>query len=305
MEKTMKPLITAYLNHQTDKKIEGLFDLAIKYNLDCLSLNSFSGKPIIEMTETDIKKLIELSKEKKIKIGIIDPNIKSYDINSDQKHKEALDEFKHIVKFSDRVKSNVILYRLPHFDDVIQQFELLEKRIFDFLDFAVKYSKFLVMLPVFDYKINVFAYIIKKIKSPNLQFAFDPIDIISKNESTITAYRLMKGRIGIFYAHDANHDLKPELIGYGQTHITDLLKKLSRDRYMGYFVMDNKFYLDLFTEPTKKPTFFEKIFSNKQKVQERTLDLLSKRIFPNEETKNVTYDDILTNQINLIRLVFK
>jgi sugar phosphate isomerase/epimerase len=305
MEKIMKPLITAYLNHQSDKKIESLFESAIKYHLDCLSLNSFSGKPIIEMTETDIKKLIELSKEKKLKIGIIDPEIKSYDINSDQKHKDALDEFKHIVKFSDRVKSSTILYRLPKFDDVIQQYDLLEKRIIDFLDYAVKYNKVLVMTPVFDYKINVYAYIIKKIKSPHLQFAFDPIDIISKNESTITAYRLMKGRIGIFNAHDANHDLKPELIGYGQTHITDLLKKLSRDRYMGYFVMDNQFYLDLFTEPTKKPTFFEKIFTNKQKVQERTLDLLSKRIFPNEETKNVTYDDILINQINLIRLVFK
>jgi sugar phosphate isomerase/epimerase len=305
MEKIMKPLITAYLNHHSDQKIDALFDLAIKYNLDCLSLNACSGKPIIEMTETEIKKLIELTKEKKLKIGIIDPEIKSYDINSDQKHKEALDEFKHIVKFSDRIKTNVILYRLPKFDDVIQQFDQIEKRIIDFLDYALKYNKILVMLPVFDYKINVYAYIIKKIKSQNLQFAFDPIDIISKNESTITAYRLMKGRIGVFFAQDANHDLKPELIGYGQTHITDLLKKLSRDRFMGYFVMDNQYYQDLFVEPSKKQTFFEKVFTNKKKNQEKTLDLLSKRIFPNEETKNVTYDDILINQISLIRLIFK
>jgi len=305
MEAIMKPIITAFLNSFDKNDIQEIIQLAGELKIESLSLDSLHQVPIIEASKQEIKDFQLLLKEKKIKIGIIDPQLPSYHVDKDHKHKEALDYFKAIVKISDLLKNNFIYLSLPDFEDVIDQYDILEKRILDYLDYAVQYSKKLIIHPKPNVKVNVYAYILKKMKSPHLLFHFDPVIIMNNGDSTITAYRHMKEFIGSFVARDAKHDGNPELMGYGDANLTELLKKLSRDQYEGYFVIDNRHFKELIDYKPKKPNFFKNLFYNEQKKHDQQMTSLATKLFPNEQTRNVTYEDILKNQIHLIKLLFK
>jgi hypothetical protein len=181
------------------------------------------------------------------------------------------------------------------------------KKLFGaFVDLSMRSNKKLILELSHDYKANTYAYLFKKFKSNHLGILFDPVYFMTHNESTTTAYRLLKGNIFAFVAHDADHQGNPELIGYGKTDAVAICKKLIRDRYDGFILMDNLFHPVTFdlTEPKKK-AFSVKYFLVKKRKR-KIINELSKKIFPNEETKNVTYDDILENQKKVIKgYIFK
>ncbi len=188
---------------------------------------------------------------------------------------------------------------------MIKEYDAIEKRLEPYIDLAMRNNKKIILFPVKDYKASVYAFILKKVKSNVLSFAFDPVFIMNNNESTTTAYRLLKNKIGIFMARDADHHGLPKLMGYGKTDITEIMKKLFRDNYAGFISVDNQFSETVFDDEPKKVGFFKSIFSGEKKKKNDVLIELSKKIFPNEETKNVTYDDILANQIKILNLLFK
>jgi sugar phosphate isomerase/epimerase len=305
MEKSMKPTITGFFDHQGKSSFDEQIASALKHQIDTICLKTYNNRPIIELSDDDFKEIIQTIKDTKIKIGIIDTNILSYDLYDDRKHRDALDELKYMIKVADKLKCNYLYYRLPIFNEVIKEYDAIEKRLNSIIDLAMKNNKKIILLPVLNYKASVYAFILKKIKSNVLSVAFDPVSIMKNNESTTTAYRLLKKRIGIFMARDADHHMTPKLMGYGKTDITEILKKLFRDNYAGFISIDNQFSETVFNEEPKKVGFFKGIFSSKKKKKNDVLSELSKRIFPNEETKNVTYDDILANQIKILNLLFK
>ncbi len=301
----MKPILTGFLDLNGTASFEEQLESANKHHLNTICLRTYNQSPLIELSESEIKKIILSLKETKIKIIGIDTGIKSFDINDDHKHSEALDEFKYMIKFSDRLKVQNLFFRLPIFNDVIEEYENIQKRLEPFIDAAMKGNKKIIFLPVNNYKANVYAYLLKKIKSNIISVFFDPVHLMTNNESTTTAYRLLKKRIGGFAAIDADHQNVPMLIGYGKTDVISIFKKLIRDRYDGLILIDNKFNEEVFAIETKKAGFFTKVFKTREKKKESMLSDLSRKIFPNEETKNVTYDDILDNQIKVIKIIFK
>ncbi len=301
----MKPILTGFLDLNGKGSFEEQIESAKKHNLNTICLRTYNQSPLIELSESEIKKIVLTLKETKIKVIGIDTGIKSFDINDDHKHSEALDEFKYMIKFSDRLKVQNLFFRLPIFNNVIEEYENIQKRLEPFIDAAMKGNKKIIFLPVNDYKANIYAYLLKKIKSNIISVFFDPVHLMMNNESTTTAYRLLKKRIGGFAAIDADHQNIPALIGYGKTDIISIFKKLIRDRYDGLILIDNKFNEEVFAIETKKAGFFAKVFKTREKKKESMLSDLSKKIFPNEETKNVTYDDILDNQIKVIKIIFK
>jgi sugar phosphate isomerase/epimerase len=305
MEKPMKPTITGFLDHQGKSTFDEQIALLLKHNLDTICLKSYNNRPIIELSENDFKQIIQTTKDAKIKIGIIDTGIQSYDLYDDKKHKDSLDEFKYMIKVADKLKVTHLYFRLPIFNEVIKEYDAIEKRLEPYIDLAMRNNKKIILFPVKDYKASVYAFILKKVKSNVLSFAFDPVFIMNNNESTTTAYRLLKNRIGIFMARDADHHGLPKLMGYGKTDITEIMKKLFRDNYAGFISVDNQFSETVFDDEPKKVGFFKSIFSGEKKKKNDVLIELSKKIFPNEETKNVTYDDILANQIKILNLLFK
>ncbi|MFH2117744.1 MAG: TIM barrel protein [Bacillota bacterium] len=301
----MKTTITGFLDLEGKATIEQQIECITKHELSSICLRKYNQNPLIGMSEGEIKNLISLLKDAKLKISILDTGIVPYSINDDRKHSVAFDEFKYMIKLADRLKVQYLYYRLPIFDDVIEEYENIAKRLEPFVDAAMKSSKKIILLPNNNYKSNVYAYIMKKLKSNVISIAFDPVYIMMNNESTTTAYRLLKKSIGSFSATDADHQNMPKLIGYGKTDIVSLFKKLLRDHYDGFLLIDNRFQEEVFEIETQKTGFFAKLFKTKEKKKETMLADLSSKIFPNEETKNVTYNDILANQIKVLKIIFK
>ena len=301
----MKPTITGFFDHDGKNSFEEQLKFAQKHQLDAISIRYYDHKPLLETSEKEVKQMIQLLKTYKIKLGLLDTMIGHYDLNSDSKAQEEFDAFKYLVKVSDLLKINHLIIRLPIFNDVIEEFENIKIRLTPWLVYANKHGKKLILKPSHGYKANTYVYLFKKLKSSHLYMLFDPVYFLSINESTTTSYRVLNKKIYAFACEDADHELRPQLLGYGKTDIIALFKKLIRDRFSGYLLMDNKFYSHIFEPVAKKENFLKKIFSNKKKKKKDQVDALQKRIFPNEQTKNVTYDDILDNQIKVVNVVFK
>lgn len=301
----MRQIITGFLDQDGKLEFVDQLELAKKHNIDQVSLRYFEQKPLIEINEKGIKEINALLKKHKMKISMIDTLIKSYDINADAKYKEALDQFKFMIKLADRLKVSYLILRLPKFNDVIKEYDVIKSRMHPMIDLAYKNGKKILLMPDQGYKANTYAYLLKKLRSSILLMLFDPIYFMDNHESTTTAYRVLKKKVFAFACHDQDHQGTPKLIGYGKTDIVSLFKKLIRDRFSGFLLVDNRFYEAVFEEPKEKEGFFKKIFSKTKKKKEAQKDELSRRIFPNEETKNVTYDDILDNQIKVLNVVFK
>lgn len=301
----MKANITGFFDHDGKLSFVEQIELAKKHNLDSISIRYFNHKPLLETSDKDIKTMYQLLKDHKIKGALLDTLIGDYDLNSDHQAKEAFDEFKYLVKVSDMLKISHLVIKLPKFNNVIEEFENIKIRLQPWIIHAAKHSKKIILRPSFGYKANTYAYVLKKLKASHVFVLFDPVYFMSIHESTTTAYRILKKKIYVFSCQDADQDLKPKLIGYGKTDIVSLFKKLIRDRFSGFLLMDNKFFTHIFEPTVKKETFFKKMFSNRKKREKEQIDELSRRIFPNEQTKNVTYDDILDNQIKVVNIVFK
>jgi len=301
----MKATITGFLDHEGKLSFEEQIELIKKHNLDHISIRYYNHKPLLEASDKEIKHMAQIMKENKIKGALLDTLIAGYDINSDHKANEALDEFKHLIKVSNLLKISYLLIRLPKFNDVIEEIENIKIRLQPWITLASKHSKKLILLPDQGYQANTYAYILKKVKSNVLSMLFDPVYFMLNHDSTTTAYRVLKKQIYAFACHDANHENIPKLIGYGKTDIISLFKKLIRDKFSGFLIIDNQFYQHIFKPDDKKEGFFQKVFSNRKKKEKKQIDELSSKIFPNEQTKNVTYDDILDNQIKVLNIVFK
>ncbi len=301
----MKATLTGYFDLEGKLNLTESMQKAIKHGLDTIALRTYSGQPLLECSDGELKKIILDTKGERIKLSIIDSNITPYDPYDDRKHNNALDEFKYILKVADRLKVNHVLLRLPIIHNILEEFDSIEKRLGDYIDQAMRSGKKVVILPVMGYKANTYAYIFKKMKTKHMSIAFDPVMLMMSNESPTTAYRLLRSNISVFFAHDANHKGEPELLGFGKSDVLKVMKKLVRDRFDGYIMVDHQFSTSMFHDEVAKKGFFKKIFSNDKKQKEKRLRELSRRIFPDEETKNVTEDDILENQIKLVKAVFK
>ncbi|TNF08631.1 MAG: hypothetical protein EP317_02740 [Bacillota bacterium] len=301
----MKPILTGFFDHHQQITFEEMIAFTDRYELDQICIRHYNKKPMIEVSEADIKQMLLSLKTAKNKIAIIDTGIKPFDIHQEGKFQEAFDEFKYLLKVAEKLKVSHIMLELPIFTDVIQEFELIKTRLEPFVETAIKSGRKIIIKPSREYKANVYQYIFKKFKTSHLGVLFDPVFFMMHNESTTTAYRILKGNIYAFAFHDANHQGVEALVGYGKADVVAICKKLLRDRYDGFILMDNQFKPQSFELTETKKGFFQKLFSNDKKKKEQYISELSKKIFPNEETKNVTYDDILENQIRLVKTIFK
>ena len=301
----MKAIITGYFDHDGKLNLNERINRLIKHEIDHLALRGDLSRPLIELSEGELKKILLDTKAERIKLSVIDTHIDAYDPYDDRIHKERIDEFKHMLRVADKLKVNMLFLKLPIVHDIIEEYDTIEKKLGDYVDQAQRAGKKIVLLQQPGVKINTYVYIFKRMKSKYLSFAFDPVLIMNNNESTTTAYRLVRNQISVFFAHDANHLGRPELIGFGKTDILKLLKKLVRDRYDGYIMVDHSFDPSIFEFKDEPKGFFKKLFSKDKKKRETRLRELTRHIFPNEETKNVTEDDILSNQIKLLKTLLK
>lgn len=300
----MKTKLTAYFDHDGQLSLEESIHLAKRHGIEQIGLRSYQKKPLIEMTEKDAKMLYQLLKDQKMSLSFLDGQVGDYDLNSDSQFKDHLEQFKFLIELSDQLRTQVICLRLPRFTKVIDEYDNIAFRLTPFIEAASKKRKRILLVMSNDYKANVYAYILKKIKAQHIDVLFDPVYFLKLRQSNTTAYRLLKKYIGVFACHDQDQHGNPRLLGYGKTDVLGLFKRLNRDRYHGYLMVDNEFYHQVFAENKTKKGLFG--FGRKKELkQKETLQKeLSKVLFPNEQTRVCTYDDVLQNQIKLINVLF-
>ncbi len=301
----MKPVITGFFDHNQSHSIEAQIECANRHRITHLSLRMYKDETLLERTEGKIKELTMAIRQSKLKVAIIDPMIAVYDLHDDKKHEEALDAFKYMVELAVHLKATHLYLKIPILTDVVKEFELVKERLTPFIQFAQKHKKTIILEPYGNQRVGVYAYLLKKFKKNEFFVLFDPVYMMMNKEPETTAYRLLKNRIGAVRAIDADPSGSPRLLGYGKTGIVTVFKKLLRDDYRGFLLVDNAFFDDVLVEETEKPGFFKRLFSKEKKRKEHAKTDLAHRLFPNEENRDVTYDDIIDNQIEVIKRVFK
>lgn len=297
----MKQTITGFFSQDLDQAIE----VAKRNNLRAICLASYQNKPIIEMSDADVRDLLTKLKKEKLDIALIDAGIKPYRVDQRNAHLEALDEFKYIIKLSQKLKVDYIAIDLPIFHDVMEAFVDIKACLDPFIEQALMNHKTIILKPSKAYNSNVYAYLFKKLPSDALKIAYDPVVIVNNGESTTTSYRLLKKNIGVFIARDQTLDGKPELLGYGHTDMLNVFKRLIRDKFQGIIIADHDFTVTDFNYQPEKVNFFKRILGREKKRLDTYVQTLQKRLFPDEPHRLVTLDDIQDNQIKVLRVVFK
>jgi sugar phosphate isomerase/epimerase len=306
MESNMKTLITGFFDFNQTRTFQEQIETAKKHNLDTICLRAFDKKKLFEISDQNLNDLIKSLKLNKMKVAIIDPQLSSYHLYNDYENQVALDQFRFIVNLADKVKATHLYLELPMIEDVIREFETIQKRLTPFIEIAQKSKKQLILKPNHNQKMATYVFLLNKMKYKELSVLFDPVYLLKNNEPTTTSYRLLKGKIGALRAIDCDKDFNPTLLGYGKTDILSIFKKLKRDNYKGIALIDNHFHEHVFEESDQKENLFSKLFKSRKRKKENTLTSLSLKLFPNEEIKDVTEDDILANQINFLRkYIFK
>ncbi len=299
----MKATITGFFDRAQD--LERTIEIVKENKLTHIALRRFKGRSLIEMSDAEIKELQAKLRSERIDISIIDTAIKPYDVTSKSRHAEALDAFKYMIKLSTKLKVDYLFLELPQFHDVIEAYPDIERCLIPFVEQALINRKRIVINPTPTYNTNVYAYILKKMKTDALMVAYDPVLILQNGESTTTSYRLLKKYIAVFIAKDAHQDGTPELLGYGQTDMLNIFKRFIRDRYQGFVFADHDFTENFLVYQPHKVSFFKRVLGHEKKRIETNLQTLQKRLFPEDPQHPVTLDDILDNQIKVLRVVFK
>ncbi|HHW79254.1 MAG TPA: hypothetical protein GX742_00470, partial [Acholeplasmataceae bacterium] len=148
-------------------------------------------------------------------------------------------------------------------------------------------------------------YIIKYYKGKNLTLIFNPKELMVNKESITASYRLLKQYMTFFVANDIDKKNNPVLLGYGRLKILDLFKKLKRDKYKKYIILDDSFKDFFIEKPVEKISLFKKIFSKKHKETNIYLQQYANKIFPKENDRKVELKDIFINQIEVLNIIFK
>ena len=304
----MKPIITGFFDRDQKLSLEEQLEFAKSKQLTHIAVKKIEDFALGEIDQKTYQHVIQTTKKYKLKYAILDPHIKTYDLYDEKKHSEAIEIYKDIFLLANKLKASYIALRLPKFTNVIDEIELIDQKMSDYLKLAQQHHRKYVFMPASNHKGQTYAYLLRKYKTNLFNMCFDPVYFLKQKESTTITYRLLKKHIEVFIANDANIDGEPKLLGYGKTDFVKISKRLIRDNFSGYILLDNQFSSFMKEDQTteKKP-FFKRLFSNEKKKKEQSLLELKSKLFPHQdlEEKNVTYDDILDNQIKVLEIIFK
>lgn len=278
-------------------------DVAKSLEIDQLLIRKINNLKVYEFDDALIKETNQILKTEKISIVALDPLIKNYDLYDIDKFDEVLNMYENAINVAVKLRVSNLYFRLPIIKDILEEFETVKSQLDRFVELARK-AKITLLINQEEEKTNVLVYILKKYRLRDLQLVFNPATTVTNDESPIVAYRLLKDYFSFFVSADIDKKNNPELLGYGRVKIIDIFKRMNRDQYKGYFILDDRFGNFVSGNEEKKVSWFKKIFKSKPNI-DNYLRGYSLRIFPNQEVQDVTVFDIYENQINVLKIAFR
>lgn len=283
------------------KSLEEQVDVAKKIGLDEFILRNIDDNLILD-ANINYKDLFKTLKNNSLGIFAIDPLILSNNINDELINAEIIKSYEKAINLANNIKVNNIIFRLPKINDIINEFELLDKLISPIIEEAKKNNKVLLIEHKNITTSNV-AYILRKYNSKNLEVIFSPSDAILNHDSPLAGYRVLKNDFNLFIANDIDSINNPELLGYGRVDIIDIFKRMKRDKYRGNVMIDESFINLYNNKEIKKVPLIKKLFRRKSLFDEY-MEGYGLRLFPNNKEQVPTIFDIYQNQIKIIKIVF-
>jgi hypothetical protein len=144
---------------------------------------------------------------------------------------------------------------------------------------------------------NAFLIELKNTFKLKFKLVYDPAYLLAHQQSPLAFYRMFKTHIYILVAHDINHAKMPQLLGYGDTDIVNIIKRMKRDHFEGDIWLDPNF--ERILQKSKIPfieSIMPKLFKEKTKLKERLqIDI----------KKDITARDVYENQIDVLQVIFK
>jgi len=253
--------ITAYLDH-VNKEIESQLEYAKKLSIKQISMRFFDDHTLKDLTSNSIKPLVVLLKKEKLTLGILDASYPHPIVGFD---KEVL---KQIFANAEALQTKTLLLDLPSLDDFDLQHDLLLEYVKWVMDENKKKHFQVVFKMNPSYKPGIMAFLVNNFKAIKLQF--DCGLIYEQKASVTTTYRILKKNTEVLSAYDIDKLFEPALLGYGQTGILDIAKKMKRDGFKGYVVIDTNLigYLTNKTNPTAKKKWLG-LFSRDKKTKKK------------------------------------
>lgn len=295
--------ITSFLDFK-NKTLESQVELAKKFNITDILLRYIDDKKILDLTDDDIVRVNGILRREKLIISAVDPLIQSYDLYNIEAYQANFSKYEDAILKAKALKSSNVILRLPVVSDIINEFETLDRQLKPIIELAHKNS-INIIIEQGSTKTSVITYVLKYYKKRRITVIFNPKQLANNKESITASYRLLRKDIAFLVANDIDKKDNPALIGYGRLKILDLFKRFIRDKYNGYLILDDSFKMYFIDSPTKKESFFKRMFSNTAKQDAKQLLKLQNKILPDEDELVLSIEDIYFNQVDVLNIIFK
>ncbi len=205
------------------------------------------------------------------------------------------------LKHVQTLKLKKVIYLLPANIQVsIKNADDVNEKIAVLIKLGQKYKVMTIIEPTMQ-SYKSLMYVIKAFKSTQLGVVFSPSHIVKTQGTTLGQYRLYKKHIQYFVCHDVTKDLKPALIGYGNSQLLSLFKRLKKDVYKGQFILDPPFEEVLTSFQKSRKSLF-KIFRKKELSN---YEQLKATLHINEDKPDIQLLDIYSHQYEVLNTIFR
>ncbi len=262
----MKLELLAYLDYEK-ASLEEQIDLALKLNIKSFLFREINGQNIVEMSEEVFQQTLLEFNKKKIKVAAVDPLIPSYDLYQPDAKKQFDASLELAIKRAKSLKAEYIYYVIPKFIDVTTDTDIILTHIKEHLSLIKKAKLDVLIKPASNHKANTYRFILNALKDDHIKINYDPVYFHLNKESNVTAYRLLREFIGIFVAADMDQMGIPRLVGLGKLEMTQMFKKLFKNKYNGYVVLDSK--LPEVIQKASTYRWHQTLFSRRKKLERK------------------------------------
>lgn len=270
----MKFELTAYLDYLKSDLDEQL-NLATKLEIRSFFLRRINGKRINDLTDQEFNSIAQQLTKQKVKVIGVDPMIDAYNLSDLEGKKHFEEELIKATTRAKQLKADFMYYVIPKFVDVMKDTDFIISHIKEHLS-IIKKSKLDVLLkPANGHKSNTYRYILGILKDDKVTINFDPVYFYTNKESNVTAYRILREYISVFVANDLDKEHNPRLIGLGQLDVLEMYKKLLKNDYKGFVVLDSD--LPELLDAASKIKWYHKLSGKKRLEKKILVDFIERR----------------------------
>ncbi|VEU83189.1 hypothetical protein [Acholeplasma hippikon] len=290
----MKISISTFVDYLNTTQLDQE-SLVEKLKLQSIVIRRVDGKSFLSLDDLAFNNLMNFTKVKEVLT--VDPllqNGKIYDASYLENFEKNLDLAANKAK---QLKSKSLIYRIPLFEDVMQDRELILTIIKRQIAIIKKYKLDVLIMPDNDHKASTYRFIFENLKDNKVKMVFHPVYLYKLKEAEITAYRLLRDYIGMFLVDDCDEFGTSRLITTGQTiELKELFKKFITNNFEGFIVLDTG--LNDVLKRSQSLKWYEKTFS---KTKKNDLRIYEEYTQMNQDT---SVFQVLKVQLLVLNLVF-